>query len=48
MSKSIALHLIAMGPARQVEQLAMNGDFQAWYDTVLPSLMDESVRGQVV
>lgn len=45
--KTIDPHFIAMGPAGQVDQLAMNGDFQAWYDAVLPSLMDEPVRGQV-
>lgn len=45
--KTIDPDFIAMGPAGQVDQLAMNGDFQAWYDTVLPSLMDEPMRGQV-
>ena len=45
--KTIDPHFIAMGPAGQVDQLAMNGDFQAWYDAVLPSLMDEPMRGQV-
>lgn len=45
--KTIDPDFIAMGPAGQVDQLAMNGDFQAWYDTVLPSLMVEPMRGQV-
>ncbi len=45
--KTIDPHFIAMGPAGQVDQLAMNGDFMAWYNAVLPSLMDEPVRGQV-
>jgi hypothetical protein len=45
--KTIDPHFIAMGPAGQVDQLAMNGDFQAWYDAVLPSLMAEPMRGQV-
>ncbi len=45
--KTIDPHFIAMGPAGQVDKLAMNGDFQAWYEAVLPSLMDEPVRGQV-
>ncbi len=45
--KTIDPHFIAMGPAGQVDLLAMNGDFQAWYDMVLPSLMDEPVRGHV-
>lgn len=40
-------HFIAMGPAGQIDMLAMNGDFGAWYDTVLPTLMEEPVRGQV-
>ncbi|MFZ5521501.1 MAG: hypothetical protein ACOZD0_09895 [Pseudomonadota bacterium] len=32
-------HFIAMGPAGEVDNVAMSGDFQAWYDAVLPSLM---------
>ena len=45
--KTIDPHFIAMGPAGTVDQLAMNGNFDAWYDTVLPSLLDEPVRGQM-
>lgn len=45
--KSFDPDFIAMGPAGQVDQLAMNGDFAAWYDAVLPSLMVEPVRGQM-
>jgi hypothetical protein len=45
--QTIDPHFIAMGPAGQVDMLAMNGDFEAWYDAVLPSLMDEPVRGQM-
>lgn len=40
-------HFIAMGPAGEVDQLAMSGDFQAWYEAVLPTLMEEPVRGQI-
>ncbi|MGH6647819.1 hypothetical protein [Aquabacterium sp.] len=45
--KTMDPHFIAMGRAGTVDQLAMNGDFGAWYDAVLPSLMDEPVRGQM-
>lgn len=45
--KSFDPDFIAMGPAGQVDQLAMNGDFGAWYDSVLPSLMVEPVRGHM-
>jgi len=45
--KSLDPDLIAMGPAGQVDQLALNGDFGAWYDAVLPSLMVEPVRGHM-
>jgi hypothetical protein len=44
--KSIDPHFIAMGPAGQVDAVAMNGDFNGWYGAVLPSLLDEPVRGQ--
>lgn len=40
-------HFIAMGPAGEVDQLAMRGDFQAWYENVLPTLMEEPARGQM-
>lgn len=40
-------HFIAMGPAGRVDMLAMNGDFEGWYDAVLPTLMEEPVRGQI-
>lgn len=45
--KSFDPHFIAMGPAGQVDIQAMNGDFGAWYDAVLPKLMEEPIRGQV-
>ena len=45
--RSIDPHFIASGPAGQVDMLAMNGDFNAWYDTVLASLMEEPVRGHM-
>lgn len=45
--KTLDPHFIAMGPAGKVDQLAMNGDFSAWYEAVLSSLMDEPVRGQM-
>lgn len=45
--KSVDPHFIAMGPTGQVDMLAMNGDFEGWYDAVLPTLMEEPVRGQV-
>ena len=40
-------HFIAMGAAGRVDMLAMNGDFDAWYEAVLPTLMEEPVRGQL-
>lgn len=40
-------HFIAMGPSGQVDQLAMKGAFGAWYEAVLPTLMEEPVRGHV-
>jgi hypothetical protein len=45
--RSFDPHFIASGPAAPADMLAMNGDFDAWYDTVLASLMDEPVRGQM-
>lgn len=40
-------HFIAMGPTGKVDQLAMNGAFGAWYEAVLPTLMEEPVRGHM-
>lgn len=45
--RTIDPHFIAMGPTGQVDQLAMNGAFGAWYEAVLPTLMEEPVRGHV-
>lgn len=45
--RSIDPHFIAMGPPGLVDQLAMKGHFDAWYDAVLPTLMEEPVRGQM-
>lgn len=47
MVRKVDPHFIAMGPSGQVDQLAMNGAFDAWYEAVLPSLMEEPVRGHV-
>jgi len=44
--KAIDPHFIAMGPAGNVDTVAMNGDFSGWYSTVLRSLLEEPVRGQ--
>ncbi len=45
--RTVDPHFIAMGPTGQVDQLAMNGAFGAWYEAVLPTLMEEPVRGHV-
>jgi hypothetical protein len=44
--KSVDPHFIAMGPAGQVDTVAMNGDFDGWYQAVLPTLLEDPVRGQ--
>lgn len=44
--KAIDPHFIAMGPAGNVDSVAMSGDFSGWYEAVLPSLLEEPVRGQ--
>lgn len=43
--RKIDPHFIAMGPTGKVDQLAMNGAFGAWYEAVLPTMMEEPVRG---